>query len=386
MIIFSLILVISQAYTKIDIDTVKLDKNNKFLIIHANLKEIFLIGKYSNYPIFEYSVTEERWIISCDICDVENWASGHSDLIIRPENFRNATLFISAFISNSTNISKTDIKLQVEHLEPPLCLNHCSNQGNCDEIFCRCRIGFAGLDCGLELSKLTLDNGFATSLKPYHWKFYYVSLEFSNPDLSLQISLSQDSSMHIFQKPSRFISSLPSMIHQTSSSTILGTKTYLKPLYFSSNYLLVGLLCFSKSQCEYSIGIKAQKNKNQFFINIAIIGTFSVIFVISALTFATVIFKHCFKKYIKLEDETRTITINDMNGMFPKIKSKSRNKKSSVPCCICLQDMLDNDNIRVLGCFHIFHAHCIDTWTKDHVNCPMCKKALIYSRQVSMVK
>lgn len=386
MIIFSLILVIAQGYTKIDIDSVKPDKHNKFLIIHANLKEIFLIGKYNNYPTFEYSITEERWISSCDICDIENWASGYSDLIIRPENYRDATLFISAFIPNSSNVNKGDIKLHFEHLEHPLCLNHCSNQGNCDEIFCKCRIGFAGLDCGLELLKLTLDNGFATSLKPYHWKFYYVTLEFSNPDLSLQISLGQDSSMHVFQKPSSFISSLPSMIHQTSSSVILGTKTYLKPLHFSSKYLLVGLLCFSPSQCDFSIGINFQKHKNQFFINIAIIGTFSVIFIISVLTFATVIFRNCFKKYVKFEDETRTITINDMNGMFPKIKSRTRIKKSSVTCCICLQDIIDNENIRVLGCFHIFHAQCIDTWTKDHINCPMCKKALIYSRQVSMIK
>lgn len=43
-------------------------------------------------------------------------------------------------------------------------------------------------------------------------------------------------------------------------------------------------------------------------------------------------------------------------------------------CAICLDEFLDNDNIRGLACNHTFHATCVDGWLLGHrANCPVCQ-------------
>ncbi|ORX60695.1 hypothetical protein DM01DRAFT_1343130 [Hesseltinella vesiculosa] len=43
-------------------------------------------------------------------------------------------------------------------------------------------------------------------------------------------------------------------------------------------------------------------------------------------------------------------------------------------CIVCLEDFLDQVSIiRELGCHHIYHAHCIDSWLSRNPCCPLCK-------------
>lgn len=43
-------------------------------------------------------------------------------------------------------------------------------------------------------------------------------------------------------------------------------------------------------------------------------------------------------------------------------------------CAICIDKLEDNDQVRLLGCGHIFHAECIDPWLLTRqACCPMCK-------------
>lgn len=37
-------------------------------------------------------------------------------------------------------------------------------------------------------------------------------------------------------------------------------------------------------------------------------------------------------------------------------------------CIICLKDFADKEAVRVLGCRHIFHKECIETWIKSRLN------------------
>ncbi|XP_055821067.1 RING-H2 finger protein ATL52-like [Solanum dulcamara] len=47
-------------------------------------------------------------------------------------------------------------------------------------------------------------------------------------------------------------------------------------------------------------------------------------------------------------------------------------------CSVCLNEFQDNDSLRLLPkCNHAFHIHCIDTWLRSHVNCPLCRAAII---------
>ncbi|XP_015869503.2 E3 ubiquitin-protein ligase At1g63170 [Ziziphus jujuba] len=42
-------------------------------------------------------------------------------------------------------------------------------------------------------------------------------------------------------------------------------------------------------------------------------------------------------------------------------------------CCICLAKYADNDELRELPCFHVFHVECVDKWLKINASCPLCK-------------
>lgn len=51
-----------------------------------------------------------------------------------------------------------------------------------------------------------------------------------------------------------------------------------------------------------------------------------------------------------------------------------------VECCIC-QEALQSD-VTQLSCTHMFHQHCIDSWTKQNpsnATCPLCRVAYIHS-------
>jgi hypothetical protein len=42
-------------------------------------------------------------------------------------------------------------------------------------------------------------------------------------------------------------------------------------------------------------------------------------------------------------------------------------------CSICLEYLKENQDVRLLSCFHQFHVECIDTWLMEKSTCPTCK-------------
>ena len=45
-------------------------------------------------------------------------------------------------------------------------------------------------------------------------------------------------------------------------------------------------------------------------------------------------------------------------------------------CCICMEDYAVKDRVRILPCFHRFHANCIGSWVKRHNTCPLCNETI----------
>lgn len=45
----------------------------------------------------------------------------------------------------------------------------------------------------------------------------------------------------------------------------------------------------------------------------------------------------------------------------------------NIKCSICLEDLLPDETVKILSCFHQFHVKCIDTWLAQKSNCPTCK-------------
>jgi hypothetical protein len=46
-------------------------------------------------------------------------------------------------------------------------------------------------------------------------------------------------------------------------------------------------------------------------------------------------------------------------------------------CTICMEDFQPKESVRILPCFHQYHAECIDTWLHEHAECPICKHSLL---------
>ncbi|CAD8174429.1 unnamed protein product [Paramecium octaurelia] len=51
------------------------------------------------------------------------------------------------------------------------------------------------------------------------------------------------------------------------------------------------------------------------------------------------------------------------------------NKKNK-NCVICMIDFKKSDNVKILHCFHQFHAKCINQWLKQKGECPVCRHQL----------
>merc|ERR1719219_3085222 len=60
---------------------------------------------------------------------------------------------------------------------------------------------------------------------------------------------------------------------------------------------------------------------------------------------------------------------------IPTKKFQAGDKELYETCCICLEDYLVGDKLRVLPCDHAYHIKCIDPWLlKNKRVCPQCRK------------
>merc|ERR1712098_39797 len=59
---------------------------------------------------------------------------------------------------------------------------------------------------------------------------------------------------------------------------------------------------------------------------------------------------------------------------------ESKKLRKAIPgerCCICLGDFEKGEEIRELGCKHMFHKDCVDTWLHQNRKCPLCKTTAV---------
>ena len=49
-------------------------------------------------------------------------------------------------------------------------------------------------------------------------------------------------------------------------------------------------------------------------------------------------------------------------------------KEKDSDCYICLEKCKEGKESVLLPCDHAFDRACIETWFKDHDNCPACRK------------
>jgi len=88
------------------------------------------------------------------------------------------------------------------------------------------------------------------------------------------------------------------------------------------------------------------------------------------------------------KEEPILLTMEQINDLFPETKYETWKAKTEATnltpsktlsimdtCAICLEQLENEDDIRILHCTHIYHKHCIDTWlTSRRSHCPLCKR------------
>ncbi|OMJ68496.1 hypothetical protein SteCoe_34037 [Stentor coeruleus] len=380
----SVIIQIALAYQTINLEKLNFTTPSQVIRIISNEPNAFLIGKFGQFPVFEYVSKQRSWMSNCEICDVENWASGKSDMLIKPLNSVNETLFVSMFTTKDIDINKEDLRLKLEYHTIPYCPNKCSGNGVCRVSGCLCYKWFTGYDCSIKIEEYELDSWKHDIISAYSWKFYitvlkeninYIHIEFDESKVPINLQ--------VYLNPSNSYNSMPSMVHYREKIIFPSNNEILTRYYIKEKYLLWSLFCSQNIPCTYSVNLQFQQHNKKALILISIISSLSVLFCIFSSIGIIFLIRKCNSKYHIIESTDRIISINDMNIFFPKRKRITKIQEND-QCCICLQE-IGNIDIRMLGCFHVFHANCIDIWTKTSYACPVCKRPMIFSRAFHLI-
>jgi len=59
----------------------------------------------------------------------------------------------------------------------------------------------------------------------------------------------------------------------------------------------------------------------------------------------------------------------------PKNKKEKLKKKEKDQCVICLDEIKNDKECKLLSCFHKFHTKCINEWKATSNKCPICKQS-----------
>lgn len=59
------------------------------------------------------------------------------------------------------------------------------------------------------------------------------------------------------------------------------------------------------------------------------------------------------------------------------LTQENLNEFNSIECSICLDELNNGEETRLLQCGHLFHSACVDPWIKQYFNCPYCRQCEI---------
>lgn len=80
-----------------------------------------------------------------------------------------------------------------------------------------------------------------------------------------------------------------------------------------------------------------------------------------------------------IDDQPNILTLDQIN-LIPTMSyqiAKSAIKNNIENCPICLEAFNDQNSIKLLSCYHIYHINCITKWLSERSEaCPMCRKTI----------
>lgn len=69
------------------------------------------------------------------------------------------------------------------------------------------------------------------------------------------------------------------------------------------------------------------------------------------------------------------LTVAKLKDLLQKDEGhmKRKGEERTMNCCICCDEIEEEENVIKLSCDHIHHAGCIKEWLKIKRFCPLCK-------------
>jgi len=73
------------------------------------------------------------------------------------------------------------------------------------------------------------------------------------------------------------------------------------------------------------------------------------------------------------EDGNPLPSPEEIKNIINSISSFAYKEEATIACAICLEDLKTGQQVKALGCAHLFHGKCINSWLKQKLKCPLCK-------------
>jgi len=145
---------------------------------------------------------------------------------------------------------------------------------------------------------------------------------------------------------------------------------------YSDGYKILEHYTFSKGGGEYVVRItdNAPFDINAYLLPFAIVVGICFIIMLGIMVFKCI------------QDRRRERRHRLPKSSLKKIPTKkfvAGDEAHYETCCICLDDYVIGDKLRILPCDHAYHIKCIDPWLlKNKRVCPQCRKKVFASGEV----
>lgn len=83
----------------------------------------------------------------------------------------------------------------------------------------------------------------------------------------------------------------------------------------------------------------------------------------------------------QIEEEDRGLSQEQLDNLEHGVYERVLTEEEPV-CGICLGNYTDGVEVRTLGCQHMYHKDCCDTWLKINSTCPMCRVEVVVDQTV----
>ncbi|CAD8048268.1 unnamed protein product [Paramecium sonneborni] len=262
---------------------------------------------------------------------------------------------------------------------------------------CECQNGFFGSYCQFELQKIQIDVQYKMQLIGY--KIVYLSFQYHEQIVLMAEDVIEPITLSFgilgvkgYEIPDQI--SYTAILHNQLSLTKLMQN--LKQHFQNSSSLIIGLHC--KKNQTFKLTLKQEQiakilNGNWQFV---ILASFNIIIIIICFGITNICKKKDIqkkKKKLKIKIRPPTLEENPKNfsGQFfskyfevfdyEELIKQNQEYQSYTQCVVCL-DNLNQKEISINVCGHIFHHLCLKKWLMKVLTCPSCRQQITYQQVI----